>query len=228
MDSPESPIQTQPPKVKEKRKRALSVRNVYDKKFKTIELRNEWQAAIGQPELSGSWIISGTTKHGKTSFALKLSKYLTSFGNVLYITAEEGISLAFRDALVRAKMEEVDGKWFVFGNREIPAIVDLIPVLQRQRSPEFVFVDSILFYRMKQTEYRKLKKMFPNKLFVYVSHVNNNGDPKGATADEIWRDSTVRFNIKGFRAFPVSRYGGGKAIDVNEKLAEEYWGNVKQ
>lgn len=228
MHRPDTPIQTPPPKgVKERQKRALSVRNVYEKKFKTIALNNEWQAAIGQPELSGSWIIYGPSKHGKTSFALMLSKYLASYGKVLYITAEEGISLAFREAMKRNKMEEVDGKWFVFGSREIPAVADLIPVLHRQRSPEFVFVDSVLFYRMKQTEYRKLKKLFPHKLFVYVSHVNGNGEPKGATADEIWRDSMVRFSVTGFRAFPVSRYGGGETIDVNRELAEEYWGNVK-
>jgi hypothetical protein len=102
-----------------------------------------------------------------------------------------------------------------------------MPVLTRQRSPKIVIIDSILFYRMKQTEYRKLKELFPDKLFVYVSHVNNNGEPKGATADEIWRDAMVYFRVAGFRAFPVSRYGGGEPIDVCPELAEKYWGNVK-
>ena len=211
---------------KVKKKRALTVRNVYDKKFKTITLTDKWQAAIGKPEFTGSWFIYGATKNGKTSFSMMLSKYLTSFGKVLYVTAEEGISLAFRETMVRHKMEEVEGNWFVFDRKDIPNIMDLVPVLQRQRSPGIIFIDSVWFYRMKQTEYRKLKDLFPDKLFVYISHVNNNGDPKGATADEIWRDAMVYFKVKGFRAFPVSRYGGGEPIDIWSERAKEYWGNT--
>jgi hypothetical protein len=30
--------------------------------------------------------------------------------------------------------------------------------------------------------------------------------------------------VEGFRAFPVGRYGGGESIDVNERMAGEYWG----
>jgi hypothetical protein len=154
-----------------------------------------------------------------------LSKYLTSYGKVLYVTAEEGISLAFRKAMQRNKMEDVEGRWFAIDGKEVPAISDLIQVLNRQRSPGIIFIDSVWFYRMKQTEYRQLKALFPDKLFVYVSHVNNNGEPKGATADEIWRDAMVYFRVRGFRAFPVSRYGGGATIDVYPDRAREYWGN---
>ena len=224
---PTSELTTPPPCVKEKKARALTVRNVYDKKFKTITLADRWQAAIGKPEFSGTWFIYGPPKHGKTSFALQLSKYLTSFGKVLYVTAEEGISLAFRKAMQRHQIEDVENNWFVIDRRDVPYISDLVSVLLRQRSPKVVFIDSVLFYNMKQTEYRKLKKMFPDKLFVYVSHVNNSGEPKGATADEIWRDAMVYFKVTGFRAFPVSRYGGGEPLDVCPELAEKYWGSVK-
>ena len=210
---------------KVKKARALTVSNVYSKKFKTITLSDKWRAAIGKPEFSGSWFIYGPPKQGKTSFAMMLSKYLTSHGKVLYVTAEEGIKLAFKLAMKRNKMEDVDGKWFTIDSKAIPTVSDLIQMLNRQRSPSIVFVDSVWFYRMKQTEYRQLKQLFPNKLFVYVSHVNNNGEPKGATADEIWRDAMVYFTVKGFRAFPVSRYGGGEAIDVHPERAREFWGD---
>lgn len=212
---------------KQKKKRALTVRNVYCKKFKTITLTDKWQAAIGQPEFTGSWFIYGAPKHGKTSFAMMLSKYLTAFGKVLYVTAEEGISLAFKQAMQRHNIEDVEKKWFVFDRQSIPNIMDLVAVLKRQRSPKIIFIDSIWFYRIRQTEYRKLKELFPDKLFVYISHVDHNGKPKGATADEIWRDAMVYFKITGFRAFPVSRYGGGEPIDVCPELAEKYWANIK-
>jgi len=214
------------PEIKAKKKRVLTVRNVYDKKFKTITLTDQWQAAIGKPQFTGCWFIYGPPKQGKTTFALMLSKYLTSYGKVLFITAEEGISLAFKKAVKRHKMEEVEGRWFAIDSREVPTVSDLIPVLQRQRGFEIIFMDSVWFYRLSQKDYRTLKRLFPDKLFVYISHVNNNGEPKGATADEIWRDSMVYFKVNGFRAFPVSRYGGGQTIDVFPERAAEYWGRV--
>ena len=127
----------------------------------------------------------------------------------------------------RHKIEDVEQSWFVIDRREVPEVKDLILLLMRQRSPKIVFIDSVWFYRMTQRDYKNIKAAFPNKLFVYISHVNSSGEPKGATADEIWRDAMVYFKVTGFRAFPVSRYGGGEPIDVCAELAEKYWGNVK-
>ena len=60
-------------------KRAYSIRNVLDAKFKTLDFEGEWLDAVGQPELGGSWMIFGGTKNGKTSLAMMLARYLTRF-----------------------------------------------------------------------------------------------------------------------------------------------------
>ncbi|KAA6312942.1 hypothetical protein EZS27_036205, partial [termite gut metagenome] len=57
--------------------RAYSVKNVLDSEFETLAFEGIWNEAVGLPELSGSWIIYGTTKNGKTTFAMMLAKYLT-------------------------------------------------------------------------------------------------------------------------------------------------------
>lgn len=61
-----------------------------------------WAKPFGQPEYNGVWIIYGIDKNGKTWFAIKLAGYLSTFDKVLYVSAEEGISLSIQDTLKRA------------------------------------------------------------------------------------------------------------------------------
>ena len=89
-----------------------------------------------------------------------------------------------------------------------------------------IVIDSVQFMELKWTEYKKLKETFPNKLFIYISHIEGK-QPEGNVAKRIWRDANVYFKIEGFRAFPVSRYGGGDYIDVCTEKANAYWGFEK-
>jgi len=200
-------------------KRALSVRHVIDTKFHTLELDGQWKEAIGFPELTGSWFIYGPPKNGKTSFAMQLVKYLSKFRRVVYNSIEEGMSLSIKLAIERSGLEETGGR-IVFIKNEIE---ELKNYLQRAKSPDIVVIDSLQFMDLKFSEYKQLKSMFRGKLFIYISHVSGNL-PDGPVARKIWRDANVIFRIEVFKAFPISRYGGGSPIVINEELAMEYWG----
>lgn len=200
-------------------KKAYSVSNILKAKFKTLNFDNIWTSAIGHPELTGSWMIYGAPKHGKTSFAMQLSKYLTQFERVAYNSVEEGLSLTIQRALERTMMEEVNGR-FVLLNKE--SIVDVANRLERHKSPNVVVIDSVQFSEMTFSDYKMLKGRFPHKLFIYVSHIQGT-TPEGRVARRIWRDANVYFRVEGFRAFPVSRYGGGTPIDIYTEKAEKYW-----
>jgi len=63
-------------------KRAISVTELINTKFKVMEFKGAWKRALGQPELSGTWIVYGNPKNGKTRFVLQLCKYLTQFTRV--------------------------------------------------------------------------------------------------------------------------------------------------
>jgi hypothetical protein len=201
-------------------KRAYSVQNVKNAKFKTLDFDGVWLSAIGKPELTGTWFIYGDPKNGKTTFALMLAKYLTKFSRVAYNSVEEGLSLTMQMALERVGMEEVGGRFILLQKEEISELVER---LDKHVSPDVVFLDSVQFADMNFSDYKMLKARFPHKLFVYISHKKGR-EPDGRTATRIWRDANVAFNVEGFRAFPVGRYGGGESIDVNERMAEEYWG----
>lgn len=204
-------------------KRAYSIKNISDAKFKTIELDGAWASAIGTPELTGSWFIYGAPKNGKTTFALQLSKYLTKFGRVAYDSVEEGLSLTMQMAMERVRMSEIGSKLILLEKEDT---AELMSRLRKHKSPDIVVIDSIQFMDLKWTEYKRLKETFPRKLFIYVSHIEGK-QPEGKIAKRIWRDANVYFNIEGFRAFPVSRYGGGESIDVYPERAKAYWGFEK-
>ncbi|MBQ6100919.1 MAG: ATP-binding protein [Bacteroidales bacterium] len=202
------------------RKRAYSVKNVMDAKFRTLPFDGEWLSAVGTPELTGSWMIYGAPKNGKTTFAMMLAKYLTRFGRVAYDSVEEGLSQTIKMAMERVGMEEV-GHRLILLDKE--GVDELAERLARRKSPGIVVIDSVQFLGLNFSQYKRLKEQFPDKLFVYISHVDGR-KPEGSTAQSIWRDANVYFNVEGYRAFPVGRYGGGKYIDVWPEQAAEYWG----
>lgn len=199
--------------------KALSISNVLNAKFHTLDVEGEWLSAIGQPELTGSWMIYGAPKNGKTTFAMMLAKYLSRFARVAYDSIEEGLSKSIQMSMERARMMDVSGRVVLLDKEPFP---ELVSRLHRRKSPDVIIIDSVQFMDLTFAEYKKLKSAFSTKLFVYVSHVSGR-QPEGNVAKRIWRDANVYFRIEGFRAFPVSRYGGGGTIDVWKEKAEEYW-----
>lgn len=202
---------------------ALSVNKVLNAKFHLLEMDGEWLSAIGKPELTGSWMIYGAPKNGKTTFAMMLAKNLSRFCRVAYDSVEEGLSQSIQMSMERVGMSEVGGRVVLLDKEPFG---ELVKRLNKQKSPDVVIIDSVQFMGLTFDEYKRLKTAFPDKLFVYVSHVSGR-QPEGQVAKRIWRDANVYFRIEGHRAFPVSRYGGGNPIDVWKERAEEYWGLEK-
>ena len=129
------------------------------------------------------------------------------------------MSQSVQMAMERVGMKEVSGRVVLLDKEPI---ADLVKRLHRQKSPDVVIIDSVQFLDPSFSEYKKLKTAFTYKLFVYVSHVSGR-QPEGQVAKRIWRDANVYFRIEGYRAFPVSRYGGGGTIDIWAERAAEYW-----
>ncbi|MBN1651723.1 MAG: ATP-dependent serine protease [Bacteroidales bacterium] len=201
-------------------RKAFSVDNVLNAKFNRLEFEGKWLEAVGRPELAGTWFIQGDIKNGKTSLSMQLTKYLTHFSRVAYNSVEEGLSATIQEAYIRESMQDVAGK-FLLLDKESPD--ELIVRLKKHKSPQIIVIDTVQFWDLKWSEYKKLKALFPKKLFIYVSHLDGK-KPAGSVALKIWRDANVAWFVEGFKAFPVGRYGGGEPVIINQKLADAYWG----
>ena len=204
--------------------RAMSVYQVLSEKKNLVDFDGEWKETIGNPELSGSWIIWGQSSNGKTSFALMLAKYLCSYGKVLYNSLEEGTSRTMQIAIDRARMKDVARRFVILPGEPIE---DLIYRLSLKKSPQIVFIDSLQYTDLNYSNYKKLKKQFSNKLFVFISHAEGNL-PEGRLANKIRYDANVKIRIEGYRAIINSRFSESNHtsnyITIWQEGAERYWG----
>jgi hypothetical protein len=201
-------------------RRALSIDNLYNQKFKTFDFEGEWLDMVGKPEIKGSWFIWGNPANGKTVFSAKLAKYLSSFGRVLYNSLEEGASVSLRRAFEIAGIEP--------GDKITPLdkepIDELKERLRKHKSPNIVITDSFQYTGLTKDSYKALLNEFPGKLFIFISHAEGK-QPAGRTAKTVQYDANVKIWVEGFKALPKSRYGGGEPYVIWDEGADIYWNN---
>ncbi|WP_052910344.1 AAA family ATPase [Riemerella anatipestifer] len=193
---------------------AFSYKDIAKRKFNTMKFEGDWLNLIGEPEVSGCWIIWGLSGNGKTRFALQLAKYLTQFQKVFYNTLEEGMKLSFRKALEANNMQSV-GSRFSFYSDDLE---QLKARLRKERSPNIIFIDSLQYLSASREDLKALLNEFKNKLFIFISHAQGS-QPKGEVADEIRYHSDVKIRVHKFLASPAetTRYGGNKPMIIWEE-----------
>lgn len=201
-------------------KRALTVNEIRKYHAKTVPFEGEWYDTIGVPELTGAWIIWGRSSNGKTHFALQLAKYLAKFCRTAYNSIEEGLSLSMQKAIAEVGFSDVKRN-FVLLDKE--SIADLKERLKKQRSPQVIIIDSLQYTGLTYAEYKDLRDSFRNKLFIFISHADGQ-EPKGNVARDVRYDAFVKIRVEGYKAFPQSRYGGGKEYIIWQQGANQYWG----
>ena len=196
-------------------KRALSVRDILDKKYDTFPFEGKWKEAFGTPERVGVWFIWGNSGNGKTSFVMQLCKE----DRVVYDSLEEGACLTVQNNLKMHGMSEVSRR-LAFVQEDMEALKTR---LRRHKSYNIVVVDSFQYTRMSYRDYIALKEAFPGKLFIFISHARGK-NPKGDAAESVMYDATLKIWIEGGKAFSKGRFIGetGEYI-AYPKLAEEYW-----
>ncbi len=197
-------------------KRALTVSEIKAYKPNVLEFVGKWKDAIGNPELTGSWLIWGNSANGKTRFAMQLARYLTTFDRVIYNSLEEGLSQSIKEAVVSVGLD----KKFLLLDKE--SIEDLRTRLRKRKSPKVVIIDSLQYTGLTYMEYKDLRDEFRQKLFIFVSHADGK-QPRGNVGKSVRYDANVKIWVEGYKAFSQSRYGGGTPYVIWEKGAQEYW-----
>jgi hypothetical protein len=150
-----------------------------------------------------------------------LGKYLTQFGRVAYNSLEEGISQSLKRAIMDCGLVGV--RRFILLDKE--PITDLILRLQKPKSPDVVFIDSIQYSGLNYRDYRQLRDTNRNKLFIFISHADGK-EPAGRTAKSVRYDANIKIYVEGYRAFAASRYGGGEPFTIWEDGAERIYGTL--
>lgn len=183
-----------------------------------LGLTDEWRDFAGKAERNGVWLIWGRSFSGKTAFCVRLAKHIASIGwRVVYLSLEDGAGESMRLAFKRECATTVSTRLSLWRDMRLE---ELIEELKKQRSPQVIIVDSLQYLGINQAGYKKLRSMFPNKLFIFISHANERKEPIGSCANFVRFDAGVKIVVDGFVAYANSRFGGGKPIVIWKEGAE--------
>ncbi|WP_367867868.1 hypothetical protein [Pedobacter sp. WC2423] len=202
-------------------KRGISPAELESIIFEDFDFEGEWFDAFDKPETNGIWFIWGNSSNGKTSFILKLIKYLTTFDvKAIYDSLEEGRRKSMQKAFREANMKEVTGKVIMVQE----PIEELKVRLKKRDSAKVVVIDSIQYAMLSFQQFLSLKREFPKKLFIIISQAEGR-KPKGRMANDVMYDADLKIWVEGHRAISKGRYIGKKGYYTNWiEGAARYWG----
>lgn len=203
--------------------KALSVKQAFSIVFKLFEFTGLWLQAFGKPETTGFWYLGGQEKHGKSTFAMMLAKYLMNFEKVLYVSAEEGMSKDIIQAMKFAGLSDKDKNFHIINYEPWE---DIDKRLESRKSAKIVIIDNSTIYRDEVTKKMisefKQKKHIQNKLIILVCH-EEKGLPDNALATHWRKLAKIIIQAEGLKAIISGRCPGGTLM-INEEKANLYWG----
>lgn len=205
--------------------KVLSLNQLLKRKYKSLEKMPDWFSEIfGQLVYNFIMVVWGDSANGKSNFMMQFIKVLTENGRVLYVGLEEGAARTMQAKAAKYFDKEVHSGRIRFADHTM-TYKEVFTELDKKGSARFVVVDSIQYWNISYEEYKVLKKRYPNKSFIFISHANGKL-PDGATAKKVRYDADVKVFVQGFVAFVKSRYldGDPKNYVIWEKGARNTWG----
>lgn len=179
---------------------------------KVLDFSGEWEDLCGKPAKRGAWIVWGRSFSGKTSFCVRLARYIASLGEkVAYLSLEEGAGVSMKKAWERENMTTENDRLSLWADMSLE---DFKEELRKQRSPRVVIIDSLQYIGINYAGYKALREEFRNKLFIFISQATEQREPMGTTAVKIKYDAGVKILVDGFVATAFSRYGGGRPMKI--------------
>ena len=201
-------------------RRALSVSNLLSKHREILQFDGPWADSFGQPELGSVWLVWGNSGHGKTRFVLQLIHNLANYGyRVAYNSLEEGDSQSMAAAFRAVGMAEVARKVILLDKEPFEAFAKR---MRKHKSAQVAVIDSSQYIGWSYAQYKSFRDEFRNKMIIITSHADGK-EPAGKVARSIRFDCDVKVRVEGYRAFPVSRYGGGEPFDIWHDGIKDYW-----
>lgn len=135
-----------------------SPKQIAERNIETYPFDGSWNRIFGQPDIRFSTIIQGAAKSGKSTFCAKFAQYVSRYGRVLYISAEERInSLTLQQRLRQCNVTSEKIRFVHVRD------LDQVEKLLQKGGYRFVIIDSVQHVKMSVDQWITLRKKFARR-----------------------------------------------------------------
>jgi len=179
-----------------------SSKDILNTKFDTLPFNGAWGEFMQTPGANLKAVVYGKPKNGKTSFSFQFADYLSAFGPVLYVLADQGIGEATKQ-LIRNMQ--------VGGNEDIlfKAFRDMKSLDEMAASGafKFIFIDLINNFQIAAQDMETFFHKYPHIGIILVMESTKDGNFRG---EQKWThivDAII--TVENWVASQTGRYGSG-------------------
>lgn len=154
------------------------------------EVSTDFYDIFSNPAKNFRLMIYGQNGHGKSTFAVNFAGFLSEhFGNTLYCSSEEGISISLQNKLKHIKNKNL----FI---TTCKTAKDLINILKKDTSIQFLFIDSINDMKISLEDLKQIIDLNPQRAVIYIMQATKSGEFKGG--NEFAHEGDIRIKVEDF------------------------------
>lgn len=169
-------------------KRIISYKEFTQFIFETLDFQGKWNDFIGQPAVNFYMVIHGRAGSGKTTFNIQFAIYLSvKFGDVLYISGEEGFSKTLQQKLEKQK-DLIENLYFA----DLHSLEDIF-VEVPENTYEFIFIDSLNNMKIDAEGLQQLREKHPGAATIAIAQSTKDGKMRGS--NEIIHDCDIEISV---------------------------------
>lgn len=187
----------------------MSADELRDYTYRSYPFDGKYKALVGQPARSFHMMVFGRPKQGKSIFCFQLARYLTKFGKVLYIAAEEGFSATLQQKLT--EFGAVNQNLYFANYRDFEQIRSNL----MGTDYEFVIIDSINFINLEPEDVELLKAENKEKAFITIQQATKNGAFRGS--QQFAHNCDIIIEVVEGVAHHTGRYAAPSEMQIFDK-----------
>jgi hypothetical protein len=167
----------------------ISSRELLEMNYKCLNFQGRWKEFFGLPAVVFNLAVHGKPGEGKSTFCIQFADYLAkNFGDVVYVSGEEGFSKTLRDKVANNK---IDNPHLFFA--DINSFEEIKNEIENNKF-HFIFIDSLDTLRIDTARLRDLREHYQQSAFITISQSTKDGKMRGS--QEIIHDTDMAVKVE--------------------------------
>jgi adenosyl cobinamide kinase/adenosyl cobinamide phosphate guanylyltransferase len=184
--------------------RTFSPKDITERTVETYQFTGDWQKILGEPDIRFSTLIRGEAKSGKSTYCAKFAQYVSQFGRVLYISAEERLnSKTLQQRLKHAGVTSQNVRFIHEKN------LDKIKQQIKNGKYRFIIFDSVQHIQMNYNDFEAMRHEFKRRKISWHLIMQ-----MGVNITQWKHEVDVLIEVKQGRAQVHGRYNAANSIEV--------------